>query len=179
MKSSTTNQSDRPAWRTRAAWLGLIPALLILCLAVVSKTESSSGYVESNAAQLEGSWLVTVTLDIPGVPPFEALASYTAGGVLIVSDSSAFPTYPMTTAYHGTWARKGGRDFVFTFMGFVYDNVDDGAPDGLWKLINTESVTLEPGGDAYNGKGTLVQHAPDGSEISYHLTTHGTRIKAE
>ena len=179
MKSSTTNQSDRPASRTRAAWLGLIPALLILCLAVASKTESSPGYVDNTAPQLEGSWLVTVTLDIPGVPPIPALVSYTAGGVVMVSDPSVYPTYPMTTAYHGTWARKGGRDFVFTFMGFVYDNVDDGAPDGLWKLTNTESVTLEPGGDEYNGKGTLVQHAPDGSEISYDATTHGTRIKAE
>ena len=163
----------------RAAWLTAIPTLIILCLAAVPGQQAGPGYIDNNAPQLEGSWLVTVTLDLEnGPPPFEVLQSYCAGGVVIGSDPSVFPALPMTTAFHGTWTHQRGRVFAFTAMEFQYDDTMD--PPVLWKGVVKETVTLEPGGDAYNSKGTVEWYYPDGTfGGAVEDTTHGIRIKAE
>jgi hypothetical protein len=182
MKSPITNQPWWSVWRTRAAWLAAIPVLIILCLAAVPGQQASPGFVESNALQIEGSWLVTVTLVLEnGPPPFESVVSYTAGGVAIASDPSVYPLYGLKvaqTAYHGAWARNRGADFTFTMIGFQWDETV--SPPVLWKGIIKENMTLEPGGDAYNGKGTVEWYYPDGTFAGLNeTTTHGVRIKAK
>jgi hypothetical protein len=152
-------------------WLTAIPALIILCLAAVPGPQSSSGDNRNNEPQLEGSWLVTVANET-GL--FESLVSYAAGGACIGSDSSAFPLYPMTTAFHGTWAKKGGREFVFTAVLFQYDNE-------LWKMVVKETSVIEPGGDAYHSTSSTVElFGPNGEYVGpFPTTTHAVRIKAE
>ena len=177
MKRPTTNHPSWPVWRTKVAWLTAIPALIIFCLAAMPRPQSSPGSADNNAPQLEGSWLVTVTLDLEnGPPPFETLVSCTAGGVVLCSDPSVYPLYPMQTAYHGAWAKKRGGEFAFTMIGFQYDE----AISGLWKGVIKEHLTIATGGDAYHGKGTVEWYDPDGNPGGVvGTTTHGVRIKAE
>ena len=178
MKSSITNQPSLPVWKRRTAWLALIPALVILCLAVMPQAQSSQANINNTPlwpvwARLEGSWEVTATQE--GAPPFEVLASYTAGGVALSGDPTWFPLC-MNTVYCGAWARKGPREFVSTWRGFAYDP----AIAGLWKILIKETLRIEPDGDTYNGVGTVELYAPDGTVLGpFPDTTHAVRIKAE
>ncbi|HOB98206.1 MAG TPA: hypothetical protein PKM43_05605 [Verrucomicrobiota bacterium] len=179
MKRPTTNHPSWPVWKTKVAWLTAIPTLIIFCLAAMPRPQSSPGSADSNAPQLEGSWLVKVTLDLEnGPPPFETLVSCTAGGVALSSDPSVYPLYPMQTAYHGAWARKHGREFAFRMIGYQWDETVD--PPVLWKAVITETVTVEPGGDAYHGEGTVAWYYPNGEFAGIvEDTTQAIRIKAE
>jgi hypothetical protein len=177
MKSPTTNQPPRPVWRTRAAWLAAIPASIILCLAAVPRPQAGPGFVDSNAPRLEGGWTVAITTG--GQPlPIEALVSFSAGGALVGCDPNVFPIWPMTTPFYGTWAKKAGRDFVFTGISYQYDDTME--PQGIWKYVVKERVTLDPGSDSYNGQGTIEFYDPNGNFAGFvETTTHGVRIKAE
>jgi len=178
MKSSITNQRTLPVWKRRTAWLALIPAVAILCLAAMPLAQSGEANFESSEARLEGSWLATVTM--PDGTTFESPLSFCAGGAMIVSDPSVFPLFPMTTAYHGTWTKTGRREFVFTVVGFQYDDVEDAFPNGLYKIIIKETDTIEPDGDTYNGSGTVEFYSLDGTMVGTMTTpTHAVRIKAE
>jgi hypothetical protein len=72
----------------------------------------------TSALELEGTWLVTVTIP-DGPPPFPALVTYARGGALMVTDSSVSPA--LGNVYQGTWTRTGAQTFAFTFLGFQYD----------------------------------------------------------
>lgn len=165
----------------RAAGLGLIPALVILCLAASSKPEGGLGHDEHNAPRLEGSWLVTVTVE--GLGTWQALESYDAGGAMTASDPGAWPWYPMTGEMHGTWAKKGPRQFVFNMMNFQYDNnPGDGLPDGLMKNIVKSTLTIDNSGTKYAGNGTVWWYDSTGAVIPpspIAFTTVATRIPAE
>ena len=77
---------------------------------------------------------------------------------------------------HGTWARKGGHKFVFTFVELLFDST--GAFTGSVRI--RETFTLEPGGAAYNGIWTGEVLDPDGNVVvPIGGTTHATRINAE
>ena len=164
-------------WKIRAGWLAGIATLILLCLAAVPRPQAKTGFVDNHAPQLEGSWLVTVTLDLAnGPPPFETLVSYTADGVALCSDPSVYPLFPMQTAYHGAWAKRRGPEFAFTMIGFQYDE----AISGLWKAIIKESLTMERGGDAYHGKGTVEWYDPNGGSGGVvETSTYAVRIEAE
>ena len=84
----------------------------------------------------------------------------------------------MTTPFYGTWARKGGQTFVFKMVFYQYD--DTVAPPVLWKAVGREKVTVDPGGDSYNGQGTIEWYDSDGNFAGVvDSVTHGVRIKAE
>jgi len=183
MKSSITNQPSLPVWKRRTAWLALIPAVVILCLAVMPQAQSSQANINNTPlwpvwARLQGSWLVTVTLGIPdGPPPFEVLQTYTSSGEVIGSQ----PSLPgvLFTPSHGAWTRKGPREFVFTAIWFL-STVE---PAALYKVILRETVVIEPDGDTYNSKSSVQEvFGPDGYHeppVDIGDKTHGVRIKAE
>ena len=110
--------------------------------------------------------------------PMDALVSFSAGGALVGCDPNVFPVWPMTTSFYGTWAKKEGRGFVFTGISYQYDDTVE--PQGIWKYVVKEKVTLDPAGDSYNGQGTIEFYDPDGNFAGVvETTTHGIRIKAE
>ena len=77
---------------------------------------------------------------------------------------------------HGTWARKGGNTFVFTFVELLFDST--GVFTGSVRI--REKLTLEPGGAAYNGVYTGEILDPDGNVVvPIGGTTHAARINAE
>ncbi len=178
MNAPITNQPSLPIRRRKAAWLALILVLGILGLAAISPALSDAVNVASGEVRIEGSWLATVAL--PDGTSFESPLSFCAGGAMIVSDPGVFPLYPMTTNYHGTWAKTGRREFVFTMVGFQYDTVEDQYPNGLYKIVIKETDTIEPDGDTYNGNGTVEWYSLDGTLLAtYPTPTHATRIHAE
>ena len=180
MKSPITNQASLPLWKTRAPWLALIPVLMILCLAAAPQSQSKPGYIHNNAPQLEGSWVVTVSFPDGTSLPVKPLVTFSAGGTMMGSDPSPFPTYFKNTPQHGTWARKGPREFVFTAIGYQYGDVDDGDPDGLYTIVVKETVAIERGGESYNGTGTVQMFDPEGNLLwSLPDTTRAVRIKPE
>jgi hypothetical protein len=155
----------------RAAWLTLVPALVILCLAAAPNPENVRGHDDHPSPKLVGSWEVTVALHIPDIPPFEipSLVSHMPGGVTLISDASQLrppPDGAPTTPFHGAWVRDGGQQFRFKaeFYQFV--------EAVLLKVTLREVVTMH-GPDQYTGEGTIEV---DGS--SYGVTTVATRIKA-
>jgi len=173
VKSPTLKSLPQFEWKTNAAYLTAIPALIILCLAAAPGPQSSSEHLGNKAPQLEGAWLVSV--DFPDGSTFESTVSYAAGGALIGSDPSVFPRYPMTTPFHGTWAKKGHRQFVFTALCFQYDS-----QIGLYKYVIKETVTIGPSGNDYNGEGTVACYDPSGNLVmTFPDATRAVRIQAE
>jgi hypothetical protein len=185
MKGQIMNHGTLRIWKRKAAWLALIPVLAILCLGAVPQSQSNQANVHSMCkwAFIEGSWLSLVVF--PDGTSFQSPMSFCAGGAMIVSDPMGFPWLPMRTAYHGTWARKGPRTFVFTMVGFVYCYADPNDPEnypveGLYKLVIKETDTILRDGDTYEGDGHVWWYAPDGTLLAdYPTPTHAERIHAE
>lgn len=176
MKSSIMNQRTLPVWQRRIAWLALIPAVVFLCLAVMPLAQSGEANFESSEARVEGSWLSSITF--PDGTTFQAPMSYCAGGAMVVSDPTVFPH--IATAYHGTWMKTGRREFVFTMVGFIYDDVGTDFPKGISKIVIKETDTIEPDGNTYNGSGTVEIYNPDGTLFAtYPVPTHAERIQPE
>lgn len=177
MNTPITTQSSSPVWKKRTAWVILIPMVAILCLAVMPLALSGEAAAGSGGANPEGSWLATVAL--PDGTIFESPVSFCAGGAMVASDPSVAPH--MNTAYHGTWLKTGRREFVFTMVGFIYDDVEDQYPNGRTKIVIKETDTIEPDGDTYNGLGTVEIYSLDGTLLRgpYPTPTHAVRIPAE
>jgi hypothetical protein len=151
----------------------MITAVFVLTLTAVSGDDHNRDCVKNNASEIEGSWLITVT-PAGGAPAFKALLTYAAGGGLTGVDASLPPS--QVTALHGTWVRKGGHKFAFTFVEFLFDPA--GAFIGSIKIH--ENLTFEAHGDTYNGVWTGEVLDPDGNLIApIGGTTHATRINAE
>lgn len=175
MKSLTT--SDQPSfslWGMKPGALALIATVAIVALSAVLGSPSGQAQGGAVAPQIEGSWLITVTI-ADGPPPFRAIETFSAGGALVVTDGGQPPS--LGHVYQGTWARTGGHKFAFTFLGFQYDAA--GVHSGFIRVRVT--LTLEPDGNAYNGTGTvefldLNQNVVAGP---FELTTHGVRINAK
>ena len=173
MKSLTTsNQPSFSLWGMKSRSLAAIATVLIVAVAAIVGSEPSQAQGGTVAPQIQGSWIVDVTS--PGIPLSKALFTFAAGSGLIGVDASLPPS--QVTALHGTWVRKGGHEFAFTFVTFLFDPA--GAFVGSFKVH--ETLTLEADGDAYNGVFTGEILDPDGNPIaSFDGTTHATRINAE
>ena len=174
MKSlNTSNESSFSFWRMKPGPLALIITAVLVVLAGLAGSQSGQAQGGAVAPRIEGSWLVTVTIP-GGPPPFRAIETYSAGGALVVTDGATPPA--VGHVYQGTWARTGGNQFAFTFLGLQYD-----AAGVFSNFIRVRiTLTFEPGGNAYNGVGTVEGLDPDQNVIfSADLTTHGTRINAQ
>ena len=177
MNTPITNQSSLPGRRRKAVWLALIATLGILCLTVIPPAVCDQGTMGSGGASPEGSWLASITT--PDGKTWEVPMSYCAGGAMVVSDPSIFPG--MATAYHGTWMQTGRREFTFTMVGFIYNEVIGELPKGMSKIVIKETNTIETNGDSYSGSGSLELYGPDGAQVVYRpvVPSHAVRIKAE
>jgi hypothetical protein len=174
MKAAITTQSWVSGRKGKAVWLAMIPALGLLCWTTIAP--ALAGGPAIGGAGPEGSWLATITL--PDGKNVQSPVSYCAGGAMVASDPSVFPA--KATAYHGTWMKTGRREFVFTAVGFIYDEVGALNPKGLSKIVIKETDTLEPDGDTYNGKGTVTIYGPDGAQVErFTVPAHAVRIKPE
>lgn len=116
--------------------------------------------------EIEGTWLATITIP-DGPPEFPSLVTYARGGALTVTDSSVSPA--LGNVYQGSWTKTGPHKYTFTVMGFLYD--EEGVFVGYIRLH--EIVTIEPGGNVYNGEASIEILDPEqnvretGSSTSY------------
>ncbi len=159
------------SWRIRASLLALIITLALFATMALAGAQSVTADNGTVAPEIEGTWLATVT--IPGGPPFPSLVTYARGGALTVTDGSVSPA--SGNVYQGTWARTGAKAFAFTFLGLQYD-----ANGVLANYIRaSETLRLEPGGDAYNGTTKIEILDLDQNVIATDSsTTHATRVAA-
>lgn len=146
-------------------------------MTVIPPALSDEVTIGNGGAAPEGSWLASITT--PDEKTWEVPMSYCTGGAMVVSDPSVFPG--MATAYHGTWMQTGRREFTFTMVGFIYNEVIDELPKGMSKIVIKETNTIEPDGDTYNGSGSLELYGLDGTRFVYRpvVPSHAVRIKAE
>lgn len=160
---------------TQRIRLALIVAMAVASLAIVIGSPSSQGQGGGNAPRIEGSWLITVTLDGGGFPPFPALVTYAGGGALVAVDAGGPPS--VNTSSHGTWVRKGDHKFAWTFLQFFFDPITE-AFAGYFRVHSVD--TLDKDSQVLNSRVTVDVLDPAGNVVgSFGGTTHGTRISAE
>jgi len=167
--------------RIKSSGLGL-PMTLAACLLgfICSLGIQAQG---GGALPIEGTWLVTVSTAGGVPPPFPALITYSAGGGMVVTDSSFPPT--RGNVYQGTWARKSDREFVFTFLGFQYTrgvpgrgSPPSGVHSGFVRVL--ETVTLDSSGDSYRGVAVFQLLDLNGNVVfSEPNTTTASRVKTQ
>ncbi len=162
------------SWKIRPSLLALVIIVALAVTMAVIGTQSATADSGAVAPELEGTWLVTVTLQ-DGPPPFPSLVSFARGGAFIVTDSaSGGPA--AGNVYQGTWTRTGPDEFAFTFLGFQYDAAGSLAN----YLRGRETIRLERNGNAYNGMTTVdVLDTAQNVIATSKGTTHATRVKAQ
>lgn len=123
---------------------------VLACGLLYGVTSSVQGQaVATNALQLEGTWLVTVTPPPGGPPQYISLGSYMNGGVLITSpDPSVGPS--VTSPGQGTWIRTGGNEFASAHVAFTYD-----AGGNISGAIRIKASYQLTGKDRFEGNGQL------------------------
>jgi hypothetical protein len=154
--------------------LGVVGTLLLGAFAFTQTTQANDTTTAERAVapEIEGTWLVTVTIP-DGPPPFPSLVTYARGGALTVTDSSVSPA--LGNVYQGTWAKTGSREFAFTFLGFQYN-----AQGVFTNYIRArETIRLNRSGNAYNGV-TAIEVLDTAMNViaTATSTTHATRITA-
>jgi hypothetical protein len=167
MKSLTgLLQRSFSSWGTKLASVALIFTAVLFSLGAGAGDDNDHDRGNNHAPQLEGSWQITVSpTDLPSFP---SLLTYAAGGGLSGVDG--------VSNIHGTWARKVGKTFVFTFVELLFDST--GVFTGSVRI--RETFTLEPGGAEYNGVWTGEVLDSDGNVVvPIGGTTHATRINPE
>lgn len=156
-------------WSSRAM---LISAAAV-CVLALTAAQLSNAQGSGVSPRIEGTWLVTVSPDGGVPPPFPSLVSYSAGGGMMVTDSSFPPA--VGNVYQGTWVKKGDQ-FQFTFLGFQYD--PSGVHSGYVRVF--ETVLLNRSGDEYDGVGTFQLLDLDQNVVfSEGDTTHAIRVDAQ
>jgi hypothetical protein len=163
----TSLQSAFSSWRMKLGLLALISTVALFCLTAASGADPERGLV--------GSWEVTVTPG-DGGSPFQALATFGSDGIAIGVDSG-MPLLKKTEG-HGAWTRTGGHTFRGTAVQFVFDPT--GSPPVIYTVRLSETITLEGGGQAYNGVSTVKVFDPAGNLLfGFPATTHAERIVVE
>jgi hypothetical protein len=167
----TSLQSAFSSWRMKLGLLALISTVALFCLTAASGADPERGLV--------GSWEVTVTPG-DGGSPFQALATFGSDGIAIGVDSG-MPLLKKTEG-HGAWTRTGGHTFRGTAVQFVFDPdvLVNGSP-AIYTVRISETITLEGGGQAYNGVSTGKIFGPGfpPAGLDFGATTHAERIVVE
>ena len=121
----------------RMTWLlGLICGTLITFvlfwgLQPAPRVEADGGNFRRKVA---GSFLADV--DLEGLPPLMALATLTAEGGLVATDTDDFGFgvgFGFHSPKHGAWARTGSREITAPMLEFAYDPV--GTLTTIFKLV--------------------------------------------
>jgi hypothetical protein len=94
---------------------------------------------------LVASWIVDVTPDPPGPPPFTNIATNTSDGLVL-------NTAPEFGTGHGIWTKTGSRQFAVKFMHLV----PVGSQFGVGTVTVTSTVTVDKNGDTATGPFTTV-----------------------
>lgn len=104
-----------PAWGIKSGFLALVITAVVASLATADDSDRGHDRDHRHAPQIEGSWFQTIQSIDPAAHT-QALVSFAAGGVIIASANvSSLGTI------HGTWTRKGDREFAWTSLSLGLD----------------------------------------------------------
>ena len=83
---------------------------------------AGSNELKAKKRDLTGTWLLTITTDDPGTPPFEGLYTFTSDGIALFS--SVGPPIPgLGNPGQGIWVRTGPNTFTVTWKQFTFDDI--------------------------------------------------------
>jgi hypothetical protein len=160
-----------PVWAIKSGFLALVITAVVASLATAGDSGHGPDRDHGHAPQIEGSWFQTIqSIDPAG--PTQALVSFAKGGVIIASANvSSLGTL------HGTWTRKGDREFTWTSLSLGLD------PTGVHVVTFRvhDELKLARDGQSYRGHGKVELLSPDGNLITElpPTTVHAVRINAE
>jgi hypothetical protein len=105
-----------------------------------------------------GTWLLTVTPP-PGVPPFNLLLTFNAGGGTIATgqnDQLNTPPFASNAGPQmGTWQRGPSGTINATFLSFVF--APNGGPgDAAFAIVKIRATYEFPDADTMTGRGQLL-----------------------
>jgi len=150
-----------------------IVSALFLIVTAMSFVAIANTHVASrdDGAQLEGTWVVTVSTSAPGFPPsFTALETYSRGGGLVTSNNLP----PVPRPGQGAW-EKNGDAYSVNIMFFTFDAA--GAPNGSIRVRHSVSLV---GKEEYEGAGVADFYDAGGNLLfSIDFTSTGERMATE
>jgi hypothetical protein len=154
----------------RISFLLSITTVLVIA-AVMIRAQSVSENNHGSHQRLNGTFLVDVTPDLGGPPPFKVIRHFTpVGGVLGPSQV----LFGSTVC--GEWLRIGHSEFAITLVSFGY------APTGLISTLTKSRgrVTLNEDGDELTGRFKTEVFDLQGNLVnSLKLSVHGKRVGVE
>ena len=128
-----------------------------------------------------GSWLYTVTIPVDDNPAhnivFQGVETYMLGGGYIETDQLSFsPTLGLSTPSHGSWASKGGSDFLMTYLNFTFDSTGTAQGKGMIR----QTATIGKDKKSYSGSGDFSYFDPTGKVVlAGTFTVTATRIEVQ
>ena len=139
--------------------------------AVMANAQSVSDNSYGNTQRLEGTFLVDVTPDPGGPPPFKIIRHFTPVGGVIGPSQVLFGS-----TVCGEWIRTGNREFVATLLSFGY------APTGQIATITKSrgKINLNQFGDELTGRFKIENFDLQGNPISsINVSVQGKRVGVE
>ena len=124
----------------------------------------------SDGQTLEGSWIVEVSISLPGLPSsFTALETYSRGGGIVTSND--LPVAAVPKPGQGEW-EKNGKAYSVVIQFFTFDTT--GVASGTIYVSHT--ITLD-GKDSYSGIGQAKFYDLSGNLLlTGGFTTLGKRL---
>ena len=146
-------------------------AMALFATTNVAYSQSVSDSNHSNSERLEGTFLVDVTPDPGGPPPFMIIRQFTPTGGVTGPSQVLFGS-----AVSGEWIRTGNREFAATLVSFLY------APTGEAVAITKTRgrINLNETGDGLTGRFKVENFSLTGILIgSINASVRGTRVGVE
>ena len=134
---------------------------------------------QESSRQLEGSYLVSITLDSAPDVAFPGLVTYDRGGSVIANEAIDFTGTPLAgasiTEDHGTWAMVDQNEFLVTFVKLASIN-------GKVAFSVTTRAKVQTSGESFTGIYNLeIRDIANNAVIPGGLngTISGNQIQAE
>lgn len=132
----------------KQVWLMGLFLLALVALATVAAQRVGG-------ESLVGTWQVNVPESDSGLPPFQALQSFHAGGTL--TETSSLLVKGEEGPAHGVWNGRG-RNYITAFQLFVFDENGDAAG-----MVQVRSALYLDSSDHFTATYAVDFIAPDGS----------------
>lgn len=155
----------------------LLTLVVTALMATMVCAQLSENSVSPKAKKLKdpmGAWTTVITP--PDGPQFSSIMSFFADGNLVETANGGNPP-ALGNPGLGIWAKKGDREFAWTFLTYDYD--------ANLQFIDTAKVqadiSLSNSGDEFSARVQVTVLSPDGSVIfsGDGGTVQGTRVKLE
>lgn len=132
-------------------------AVVAAAVVFLSVTSPQDAVADHSWRTIVGSWVVVITPDPGGPPPFTNLATLNWPGTIITAD-------PDIGTGHGAWKRIGKRDFEIKFVVLVRNDNPLGFPPNSTVTV-TAFLTVDNSGDIASGTNTGVFSDADGNVL--------------